>query len=543
LREKRGWQIVLTKVGLFMRPEENRGELLVKRIRFWPIGVCVVVASVVLPAVPSVAASSRSASGHSKTLTIAASQALASLDPDGIGGLGYWPLLINYGNVSEGLVGLNGESATVLPVLATSWKWVTSTTLEFHLRPNVKFQDGSPFNAQAVIANVNRVRNPKTGADTLGYFEAITGVKAVSSVVVDLTTKSPDPILVRELSALMILSPKTISGANATKASLGNNVVGTGPYELVSVTPEQVTMKAFPGYWGQQPSFSHVNVLPLPDVSTRMAALSTSAVQIAYDVPIALAKQAPKIVAVPGPDIVDWRINAIGGITKDPRVREGINLAVNRTKIVKALLGVYGKPDYGQPVAPGVFGFNPAVKAPPYNPTKAHSLFKEAGVLGKTIDLITSERFAESNEYAEAAAQEIDAAGLNVKVVIDDETTWLNVMVNTKPSAPAMLLIGPGSELRDAGIALAATAIPASGISEFPYSVYPLFLKYFNASTTQLNDSKRGADLRLAIAQWNKANAYLYGYQDVLVWGAQKNISWFPRSDNELTFSTVHYSS
>ena len=483
--------------------------------------------------------SSSSGSGTSGKLVIAASASMSSLDPQGGSGLGFWSLLMNYGNVSEGLVSLDGQTSTLHPDLATSWSYVTPTVLRLKLRHGVAFQDGTPFNAAAVVANVNHIRSPKTAADSGGYWAPITAVRADDNYTVDITTAKPDPVLLRALPAMMMLSPKTITGSG----DIGTHIIGTGPYEISSATASEIIVKRNPHYWGPKPPFSEVDVESISAASARVAALSTGSVDIGYDIPTTSVAQVPKIVASPDRDQVNWRINAVGGITADPRVREALNLAVNANQIRLALLGSkYSSPDLGQPVPPSVFGYNPHVSAYPYDPQKAHQLLQQAGVLGKTIEMVSTERYAQVNEFTQAAAQQIEAVGLHVQIKLTDNQSWLNDLLNTKASAPAVVLCGAGSELEDGGIVFGETVDPAGQISQFPFSSIPSFNAAYQASNTEVNPAKRLADLQAAMLAWHQANAYLSGYFADSIWGAQKNISWHVRGDNTIVFSTVRRS-
>ena len=136
------------------------------------------------------------------------------------------------------------------PRLATAWEQVNPTTWRFTLRDGVKFHDGTPFDAGAVVYSLERTLDPALTCITrTKYFGGIEiTAKAVDPLTVEFTTKTPMPILPTLMAQLSIASPKT------PKGEYTNDPIGTGPYDFVSWTQgENVKIERFPGYWGEQP--------------------------------------------------------------------------------------------------------------------------------------------------------------------------------------------------------------------------------------------------------------------------------------------------
>ena len=88
----------------------------------------------------------------------------------------------------------------VEPSLASSWEQPNATTWRFHLRHDVKFHDGTPFNADDVVFSYNRVVAP--GSQLNGYMQAVSEVKKIDDYTVDFITKVPDPIFLEEITSL-----------------------------------------------------------------------------------------------------------------------------------------------------------------------------------------------------------------------------------------------------------------------------------------------------------------------------------------------------
>jgi len=138
----------------------------------------------------------------------------------------------------------------IVPALAERWDTPDPTTYIFHLRPGVKFHDGSELTAEDVKYTFDIVLNPKGPAVWRGNFDQVDRVDVVDKHTVKFTTKAPFPPL---LGALAILRSSAIIPRGAMeKLKLETQVVGTGPYRLVEYVPKShVKLKRNPEYWGK----------------------------------------------------------------------------------------------------------------------------------------------------------------------------------------------------------------------------------------------------------------------------------------------------
>ena len=172
--------------------------------------------------------------------------------------------------VYEGLFKVQGDSVT--PMLAESYT-VSDDGLDYiiHLRPNVTFQDGSPVNADAVIANFNRWFDPNDPAHGSGQYttwvsffggfkgetveggkpkSTFDGIEKVDELTVIIHLNTPDGQFIAKLNnpAFDIVSPAAF-GADYFGTSLGT-ASGTGPYKISSWSDTGLTLEPFSGYWG-----------------------------------------------------------------------------------------------------------------------------------------------------------------------------------------------------------------------------------------------------------------------------------------------------
>src|SRR3954447_8072986 len=156
----------------------------------------------------------------------------------------------------EGLTRYN-DKYEVEPCLATKWTFVSPTQVRFELRRDVKFHDGTPFNADDVVFSFSRIRQPQGTMQI--YVTGITDIKKIDEYTVDLILSAPNPILLRNIIDFRIMSKGWAEKNKTTnvqdyKAKEENfasrNVNGTGPYKILSWQPEsRIAMAVNDAWW------------------------------------------------------------------------------------------------------------------------------------------------------------------------------------------------------------------------------------------------------------------------------------------------------
>jgi ABC-type transport system substrate-binding protein len=300
------------------------------------------------------------------------------------------------------------KPSVVVPGLATEWnvdandktKWV------FKLRPGVKFHDGSAFNADAVVWNVEKVLKQ----DALHFDASQVGVTAsrmptlrsarkIDDLTVELTTAQPDAFLPINLTNLFMASPahwqKLYDGvtgvadpkerAKQAWTAFAANASGTGPFKMDRFVPrERLEIVKFAEHWDKNkvPKLDRVVLLPMPEPNARTAALLSGQVDwIEAPAPDALPqiKQRGFVVTQnPQPHVWPWQFSfAEGSPWLDKRARQAANLCVDREGM-KQLLGGLMEPAKGT-VPPGhPWWGNPSFDIK-YDPDAARKLMTEAG--------------------------------------------------------------------------------------------------------------------------------------------------------------------
>ncbi len=198
------------------------------------------------------------------------------------------------GQVYEGLTG-RGKDLKIIPALAESWETPEPTRWRFHLRQNVKFQNGDPFTADDVVFSADRVR--AKGSNLQTRIDADVKVVKVDDYTVDFVLTKPNPILNSQWDTWYIMdkkwaeennavAPTPASATSPSFASLHAN--GTGPFTIESHQPGVKTVfKANPNWWRKpEHNLKEIVFTPIGSDATRVAALLSGEVDIAEPVPI-----------------------------------------------------------------------------------------------------------------------------------------------------------------------------------------------------------------------------------------------------------------
>lgn len=289
-----------------------------------------------------------------------------------------------------------GPDGKFYPGLAQSWEALEGGKVWiFHLRPGVKFHDGTPWNADALIENFRRVLDPET--KSLRFIDKIRGIEAMEALdplTVKLVFKEPTPGFLLSISEPIcgFLSPTAFKDPANTKSP--DKLKGTGPWILTEeVYQQRVIFKANPDYkWG--PDFMDHQGVPfvdtvvwrfIPEDETRLTALMTGEVDVIDEVPptqVETLKSDPNfnvlIYIKPGVAQV-YHLNAQLPPTNELAVRQAVNYAIDQKTISEVIFHGTRPPAYGlfMPASPY---YNPEVESMyPYNPEKAKELLEAAG--------------------------------------------------------------------------------------------------------------------------------------------------------------------
>jgi peptide/nickel transport system substrate-binding protein len=337
------------------------------------------------------------------------------------------------GNIYQSLTHVSPVDGKLEPLLALSWERVDDLTWQFKLRPDVRFHDGSPFNAEVAAANINRsqpgfkIGDQEIACLNLTQFPEAVKAEVVDDMTIRVTTPKSDPILPLRISFVDMGNLATQQTAEKT-----TQPVGTGPYKFVErVTGDHVTLTRFDGYWGEIPEVKDVTYVFRAEATVRAGMVQTGEAQLATAISAQDATDDGRTVTYKDNRIVIARPNSFKEPFIDDRVRQAVSYAIDRDTIVPTLMGIGGNPWY-QMLGPQVNGYIPGfddTDALKYNPEKAKELIAAAKADGHPVDqefnLVTRpDLFPGSDEVVQAIAQNLEAVGLHPKILSLENTAW-----------------------------------------------------------------------------------------------------------------------
>jgi peptide/nickel transport system substrate-binding protein len=418
------------------------------------------------------------------------------------------------------------------PGLATSWTNVNPTTWEFKLRPGVKFHNGEEFNADAVKFSIERVLNPDQKARWRWAFADIDRVDVLDSLTVRIVTKVPFPTLITNLAFCMpIVPPKYVREQGDTV--IATKPVGTGPFKFVRWRKdESLVLEANESYWRGAPKIKTLIFRPIPDESTRVAALSTGEIDIARGVPPSLVKQIAdnprtRVARVPSALNIHVILDTLkDGPLRDKRVRQAINYGVDKDAIIKSILEGNGGA-VGGPLTPVMFGFAADVKPYPYDPERARRLLAEAGFAqGISLTLNSPNgRYLKDKEVNEAIAGQLAKIGVRLQVATHE---WGSYVSKWPDNLVPMYMIGWAGTWDADGIMF---PLLRSG-QRFSRWSNPDFDAIIDKARGTLDQGERGKLYRQATQLAHDEAPWLFLFHGMDIYGVSRAVAdWEPTSD------------
>ncbi len=289
-----------------------------------------------------------------------------------------------FNQIFDTLFSVAPGSGELVPGLATEWS-ISDDGREysFTLREGVTYHDGTPFNAQDIVATF------EAGADPVNaYFDQYVGVtvEVQDDHNVTLITEEPDVLFMRVLAEMGIISAEQF--AEGGNQAIEEFPIGTGPFKFVEwVRGSRIVLEANPDYWEEgKPHVAEVIFRPIPESSTRLAAIQTGEVHVVNRLS---SDEAQQLLGVAGVQVVRYPVDrvyyiafnnlttGVGLPTEDPLVRQAMNLAVDREAIIDGLFDGFADLSNGF-LTPENLGYQ-AVDPFPYDPERARELLAEAG--------------------------------------------------------------------------------------------------------------------------------------------------------------------
>ncbi|HJS84793.1 MAG TPA: ABC transporter substrate-binding protein [Acetobacteraceae bacterium] len=454
------------------------------------------------------------------------------------------------------------------PALAVSWEQTSPTVWRFHLRPNVKWQDGTPFTADDVVFSLHRIlsKNSLMRAPMSMVKEA----RKIDDLTVDFETFNPDPILPQEQSIFLIMSkvwceqhhavePVVIGGTEDNYAV--HNAMGTGPYRLVSREPDRRTVvEKNPTWWDHATSnVDRVEFNVIANAATRVAALLSGEMDMIYSVPPQDMKRieaSPDLKLIERPELRtiflgmnvsrdELPTSDVKGKNplRDQRVRKAFLLAIDENAIAKRVMLGLAHPTFLM-WGPGVNGYDAKLDVrPPADPAQAKKLLAEAGYPnGFTIGLdCPNDRYVMDEQICTAITSMLAKAGVKVNLNAQTKSKYFAKTGSPKYDTDFYLL-GWTPATYDAHNVLYSLLGTRNGkrgeVNNGGYS-NPKLDALIEQIGTESDPQKRQAliDAAAEIVQNDVATIPLH--QQVIVWAAKKTVDVAQPADNYFPFRYI----
>lgn len=349
------------------------------------------------------------------------------------------------------------KALEIEPALATEWEVVAPDRWRFTLREGVTFHNGNPFDADDVVASVERLLHPDARAR--GNLSAVTGVEKVDDMTVDFVLEGPYPLLLNDLSGVFImdrewmeehdaLTPGNITTGTTSYASTNAN--GTGPFELDSYSPDVGTVMSVNKTWWDEPehNLTGIEFRPITSDATRVAALMSGELDMIAPIPL---QDIQRIEASDGFTVVEEpslrliflgfnyadELHAMPGEPnplKDERVREALWHGIDHDGIREKIMRGNSR-TVGAMVAPPVPGYAEAVNQPlEYDPEAAEALLEEAGYAdGFTTKLdCSNDRYINDEQICVALKAMWERLGVTIDLNTESRSTYFPKVDNAQ---------------------------------------------------------------------------------------------------------------
>jgi peptide/nickel transport system substrate-binding protein len=469
-------------------------------------------------------------------------------------------------NIYEPLVRRNRD-LSLEPALAMSWEQTSPTVWRFHLRPGVKWQDGSPFTADDVVFTLKRTLSPDSSMRS--PMSQVKEARKIDDMTVDLETTIPDPILLQEQTNMLIMSKAWCEAHNATQpVTIGKEdnyalhfAMGTGPFSLVSREPDRKTVVEKNPLWWDKPehNLDRVEFNVISSAPTRVAALLSGEMDMIYTVPpqdIARIKQTEGLKILQTPELRtiylgfnqtrdELQSSDIKGKNpfKDQRVREAVALSIDEPAITSRVMLGLGHPT-AEMWGPGVNGYDAALDVhPKADPAKAKQLLADAGYPnGFRVALdCPNDRYVMDEQICTAIVSMLARTGIKVDLIAQTKSKYF-----TKILAPGydtdFYMLGWTPATYDAHNVLYTLLGTRNGkrgeVNVGGYS-NPTFDELTEKMGIETDPAKRMSMIHQSIEILQKDMPTVPLHQQVIVWAAKNNVELAQSADNFFPYRFV----
>lgn len=334
---------------------------------------------------------------------------------------------VTYRTIFEGLTTLDATGAPV-PLLATGWeRGPDARSYIFHLRPNVRFSDGTPFDARIVAFSLMRAIAPGSTNAQAQALSEIAGVDVLDPLTVHIRLKEADaglPALLAWGDCVMV--------APRSARRLATDPVGTGPFRYQNwLRGDRLRLIRNDRYWGARPSLARVEFRFIGDSAAAYAAMKTHAVDVFPDYPapenLAQLRTDPslRVSTAPSEGEVILALNNARGPLRILGVRRALSYALDRRAIIDGAMFGYGQP-IGSHFPPQNPDYVDLTGRYPHDPAKARALLAQAGYPKGFAVTLKLPPPAYARRSGEIVAAQLATIGIRATIVPVEWPQWLD---------------------------------------------------------------------------------------------------------------------
>jgi ABC-type transport system substrate-binding protein len=351
----------------------------------------------------------------------------------------------------DGLVAFRPGTFDVVPALALGWEVLEGGAVYvFDLRRDVRFHDGTHFDADAVLFSHLRQhddRHPCHGPAgtwpcwlSAGMNQVVEAIEKVDAFSVKYRLRGPTATFLPNLAmpCFAVVSP---AAAREFGAQFGRRPVGTGPFRFVQWADSgDIVLEANNDFWGEKPRLGRLVYRCLPTAAERARQLLAGAVYVAESPDTAAlgehgqAREARfRVIRKGGMNVGFIAMNCEKRPFDDPRVRRAINYAIDRSEVIARVYRGYAQLA-GSPIPPDLGDYHDAGGSIPYDPPRATALLADAGFpngFGTDLWVLPAARpyLPDAPALAEIVRDRLERVKVRVTVrrVSTEEEYWRNV--------------------------------------------------------------------------------------------------------------------
>jgi peptide/nickel transport system substrate-binding protein len=345
-----------------------------------------------------------------------------------------WSRWIMENQVAETLLFQDPWSGAVRGRLAERFE-AAQSALTLHLRPGVKWHDGTAFSAEDVLFTLERARDPAVGADQKSDLDPVSAVQSPDPLTVVIQLSRPAPFLPQALAHLSILPKHLLAGKDLRKAEYGRAPVGTGPFKLAWwKAGQELVLVRNDGYWGDKPRLDRISFRIVRDRQVAWQLYQRGELDVVWRLPpgkpVDDARHDPRLA---GHHMLVWTpkayyfivYNTRKGALGDPRVRRALTMLTDRGQFIHTAFFGHARPITG-PYPPGSASYDESLAPLPFDPKAARALLAEAGVPSLKLTFLLTAGSRTVEQLATLLKEDLARAGIELEVASVDFAVQLD---------------------------------------------------------------------------------------------------------------------